>query len=145
MDLQKFIDKAVEILKKDGYHSTILLLQSEILESIIPLQVVYNNREQKMDFFNNVLPRFISAYEISEFVFITESWYYQADKESKEFILPSEHPERKESLNLLHVTRDTTVGVHIPFERKGNTIITGEPKVEKDIEPFYIIPCDICN
>lgn len=127
LDLVKKVEeikiKAKKTLESDGYHKHIInaFRDDEVFITSVP---TYNTYEEKEKIFKDITIS-LKSLKIKAFIYIFESWMVkkQENKELDTNILPSQHPDKIETLCIIGKTKTETYGIFIPFIKLGKRII----------------------
>ena len=115
-------------LEERGIVSPMFVLHGK--EEVIPILAQLGDEESK-EKVSKLVRTMIKSHEIEFYTFISESWYYKANK-LEGALPPSKHPDRKECLVISGFRKDGEQKmIMLPFERKEKKIIF-EERVETD-------------
>ena len=75
----------------------------------------------------NAAYRMLELDDVAAVVVMAEAWWVTCAS-LENLPIPSEHPDRKECINVTVVTRSEKRGAIVPFQREGGRIVTETPR-----------------
>ena len=131
-NLEWAVKQAKKTFEQFGYHSHMIIAFSP--DTVFPIQIHYKNDEQKMKILSAIKKMFI-AEGVDSYIFISEAW--SAEVATLEGIKSGDikkHPNRKESLSLLAVSKTEKIATYMEIFRDGDKVWLGEPVSPKEGE-----------
>ncbi len=113
-------ERAVEMLRQDGHHASVLVLFTDAGMEVAGLQIP---RDRPM---HQVVKALVRARRARAFVAIAEAWMVYGPG-AAEGIRPSRHSERQQVLSISAVHPEGVRGWFVPFANEGGRVILGTP------------------
>lgn len=112
------MERAKKFIETDGHAATVFFGYSD--KNMVMAPGLYEDEDAKIAFLN-VLKIIFAAFEVDFYVMVSEAWVVETESpEALKGVPPSEHPDRKEILQCLLVSREEVRMKVFPILRDSN-------------------------